>query len=181
MEEIYKFILYLDMDGVLTSSNYIIYIHDHLVDKDDEDKITYKYRNFMQQYCFQREAVDCLNKLYDKFPYCIILTTTRRFEFTSTEWNLIFRLNGIKAYVGGRTKSLAFDKNRYTWREDEIYDYHNAEGMFNFKNIPLIVIDDDSYDLQKYKDRLINVKTETGLTMDYYQEILDKLKAQGVK
>ena len=53
--------------------------------------------------------------------------------------------------------------------------------MFNFENIPFIIIDDDSFDLQKYKDKLINVKTETGLTMDYYDEIIEKLKNQGVE
>ena len=48
-------------------------------------------------------------------------------------------------------------------------------------NIPFIIIDDDSFDLQKYKDKLINVKTKSGLTLDYYNETIEKLKLQGVE
>ena len=135
----------------------------------------------MQQWCLQREAVDCLNAIYDKFPFTIILTTTRRFELKPTEWNTIFKINNVKAYIGGRTNKIS-KGNHISWREDEITDYHfKKDSMFNFENIPFIIIDDDSFDLQKYKDKLINVKTETGLTMDYYDEIIEKLKNQGVE
>lgn len=169
----YKFIMYLDMDGVTASENYIVKIHECFI-KDDKE---WKYRNFMQQYCLQKEAVETLNAIYDIAPYTIILSTTRRFEFTPTEWNLIYRLNGVKAYIGGRT-----DKSANHWREDEILEYHNKDaGMFSFKDRPFIVIDDDIFDLHKIEDKLIHVNTKTGLTMDYYDEIIDKLKRQGVE
>lgn len=175
----YKFILYLDMDGVTAGSNYIIKIHEALVDENEENK-DFEYRNFMQQWCFQKEAVEFLNRLYDIVPYTIILTTTRRFELTPTEWNTVYRINRIKAYIGGRTRKIS-KENYISWREYEIEDYHfKGEGMFTFKNIPFLIIDDDYYDLQMYKDKLIHVNTETGLTMDYFQEALDKLKLQGI-
>lgn len=177
--EKYKFIMYLDLDGVLTSSDYIKYIHKRFINSRHKE---FEYRNFMHKYCFQREAVECLNKLYDLLPYCIIITSTRRFEFTPTEWDFIFKLNGIKPYVGGRTLSFSKNKNRFTWREDEIEQYHYNKGsMFNFEKIPFIVIDDDIKDLMKLQDKLIKVKTKGGLTLEYYNEIINKLKLQGVE
>ncbi len=179
-DEKYKFILYLDMDGVTAGSNYIVKIHNALIHKEDENK-DFEYRNFMQQWCFQKEAVEFLNKLYDVAPYTIILTTTRRYELTPTEWNTVFKINKVKAYIGGRTNRIP-KENYISWREDEIEDYHfKGSGMFTFKNIPFLIIDDDIFDLYKYEDNLIHVDTETGLTMDYFQEALDKLKAQDVK
>lgn len=176
MDENYRFIMYLDYDGVLNSENYYMKIYKDFVQNDDNKKDFY-YRNFLSQFCIQKEAVECLNKVYDKFPFCIILTCTRRFEFTPTQWNFFFKeLNKVKAYIGGRT-----GKSKNFWREDEIYEYHNHSGLFNFKNIPLLVIDDDTKDLQKYKDKLINTNTKTGLTLDYYDEIIEKLKEQGVE
>lgn len=180
MEIKYKFILYLDMDGVTAGSNYIIKIHNALIHKEDEDK-DFEYRHFMQQYCFQKEAVEFLNKLYDLVPYVIILSSTRRFEFTPTEWNTIFKMNRVKAYIGGRTKRISKGKH-VSWREDEIEDYQfKGSGMFTFKNIPFLIIDDDIFDLYKYEDKLIHVNTETGLTMEYFQEAINKLKSQGVE
>ena len=178
--ENYKFILSLDMDGVPAGSNYIIKIHNALIQEHDEKK-DFEYRHFMQQYCFQKEAVEFLNKLYDLVPYTIILSSTRRFEFTPTEWNTIFKINRVKAYIGGRTNKIS--KGEYiSWREDEIEDYHfKGSGMFTFKNIPFLIIDDDIFDLYKYEDKLIHVDTETGLTLQYLNEAIEKLKKQGVE
>lgn len=175
----YKFILYLDLDGVLTSNNYIEMIHKVFVNKKDKN---FHYRNIFQQYMFQEEGINCLNALYNIIPYTIIISSTRRFEFTPSEWNFLFKLNGIKAYVGGRTDCYSKNKeHRFSWREDEIEKYHFIDGgMFSFKHLPFIIIDDDTFDLHKYEDKLVNVKTKTGLTMDYLDEILDKLKLQGV-
>lgn len=174
----YKFIMYLDLDGVLTSDDYIEYIHKSFIEYEGQDE--FHYRNFMHKYCFQYEGIECLNKLYDKFPYEIVLTSTRRFEFTIDEWNFIFKLNRLKPEIRGRVSKFAFDKDKFTWREDEIYKYHFHESPASFRELPFIIIDDDTFDLMKYKDKLIHVKTETGLTLNNYNEIIDKLKIQGV-
>ena len=50
-----------------------------------------------------------------------------------------------------------------------------------YKNCVFLQLDDDSFNLQKYKDKLINVKTKSGLTLDYYNETIEKLKSQGVE
>lgn len=186
MENKYKFVIYLDLDGVLTSSDYIEYIHRVFTNDNkikyygDFEKKSFHYRNFMHQCCFQHEGVECLNKVFNIVPYCIVLTSTRRFEYTPDEWNFIFKLNGIKADIIGRTDSFSFKENKFTWREDEIYKYHNHDNP-KLKELPFIVIDDDKFDLMKYEDKLINVKTETGLTMKYFNEMIEKLKAQDVK
>lgn len=175
MEEVkFRFIMYLDYDGVLNSENYFVKMHDYFI-KDEEE---WQYRNFMHQFCIQKEAVECLNKVYDKFPFCIILTATRRYEFSCTEWNFFFnKMNKVKAYIGGVT-----GKDKNNWRENEIEEYHFKDcGMFSLKNQPFIIIDDDKKDLQKFKDKLINTDFRTGLTIDYYNEIIEKLKQQGVE
>lgn len=160
-EDKFKFVLYLDMDGVLTSEDYIVKIHNSLMN--DMTKEEYRYRHFMQQYCFQTEAIDCLNKVYNQFPFVTILSSTRRFEFTPTEWNVIFGINSYKSYIGGRTNKLKqYTNDRYNWRADEIRDYHfKGDGMFTFKNIPFIIIDDDNFDLLEFEDNLIHVNTKT--------------------
>lgn len=173
----FKFILYLDMDGVTASSSYIIKIHNYIINKEDENK-DWEYRNFMQNWCFQKEAVECLNSIYDIIPYKIVLSTTRRFELDINGWNTVFKINKIKAEIIGRTSKCAFDKNKYTWREDEIYKYHYIDH--DLKDVSLIIIDDDSFDLQKFEDKLIKVDGTEGLTMKYYKEILDKLYKQGI-
>lgn len=178
MEETkYKFVMYLDYDGVFNSENYFVKMFETFVEKKDDGSKDFYYRNFVTKYCFQKEAVECLNKVYDKVPFYVIMTATRRFEFTPTEWNLIFRLNDCKPYVGGRT-----GKSERHWREDEIEAYHFKDaGMFSMKDLPFIIIDDDTFDLQKYKDKLVHTDNKTGLTLDYYDEIIEKLKMQGVE
>lgn len=175
-----KFILYLDLDGVLTSENFIVYTHNCLTEyNENKNKNTLHCRNFLQRFCFQQEGIDYLNKLYNEIQYDIVLSSTRRVEFSLDNWNFIFNLNKIKPKIIGITPHFSFNKDRYTWREDEIYKYHFIDNKLN--NIPFIIIDDDIFDLQKYKDRLIKVNTESGLTLDYYNETLEKLKNQGVK
>lgn len=179
-EDKYKFVLYLDMDGVTASNNYIIKVHNAFIKEGDDENKDFEYRNFMQSWCLQKEAVECLNKLYDVAPYTIVLSTTRRFELGIEEWNLVYRLNGVKAQIDGRTSKIS-KENYVGWREDEIEEYHSRDrGLSTLKNLPLIIIDDDKFDLMKYEDKLINVKTETGLTMEYFNEIIQKLKEQGV-
>lgn len=173
-----KFVLYLDLDGVLTSSNYIVMVHKSFVKKNDKK---FHYRNFMHQYCFQEEGVQYLNELYDLAPYCIVLTSTRRFQFDKNEWTFLFSLNGIKAEVVGRTDSFSFKPDRFTWREDEIYKYHYHSSPFGKNDTPFIIIDDDNFDLMTYTDKLIHVNTETGLTMEYLEETKQKLKNQNVE
>lgn len=172
-----KFILYLDLDGVLTSEDFIVYTHNCLTKHNtNKNRNSLHCRNFLQQYCFQQEGIDYLNKLYNEIPYDIVLSSTRRFQFSINDWNFIFNLNKIEPNIIGITPRFSLNKDRYTWREDEIYKYHSK-----LNNIPFIIIDDDSFDLQKYKDKLINVKTKSGLTLDYYNETIKKLKLQGVE
>ena len=168
-----NFIIYLDMDGVLTSEDYIVKMHESFItDKFDP---SFYYRNFMHQWCFQEEAVKCLNKLYDLMEYRIVISSTRRFELDRDSWNTVFRINNIKADVLGTTNKLKqYTNDRYNWRADEIKDYQSRI------NLPFIIIDDDNFDLLEYEDKLIHVSTEKGLTEDYLQEMVDKLKKQGV-
>lgn len=181
-EEKYKFILYLDMDGVTASTNYIVKIHDAFVGKNDNINKDFEYRNFMQQWCFQKEAVEFLNRLYDIAPYTIILTTTRRYELNLAEWNLIYRLNNIKANIDGITNKISRE-NHISWRESEIKEYHfrDRDVLTTLKNMPFLIIDDDNFDLMTYTDKLIHVNTETGLTMEYLEETKQKLKNQNVE
>ena len=65
-----KFILYLDLDGVLTSEDFIVYTHNCLTKHNtNKNKNSLHCRNFLRQYCFQQEGIDYLNKLYNEIPY----------------------------------------------------------------------------------------------------------------
>ena len=51
-----KFILYLDLDGVLTSEDFIVYTHNCLTKHNtNKNKNSLHCRNFLRQYCFQQE------------------------------------------------------------------------------------------------------------------------------
>lgn len=172
-----KFLLFLDLDGVLTSENYIVYTHNCLTKYNkDKNKNSLHCRNFLQRYCFQKAGIDYLNKLYEHTKYDIVLSSTRRFEFDLDKWNFIFKMNSIKPDIIGITTRFSFNKEKFTWREDEINKYL----IDNKIKIPFIVIDDDKFDLMTLEDKLIHVNTKLGLTLNNYNETKIKLKKQGV-
>lgn len=174
-----KFYMFLDLDGVMSPSNHLIQIHNKLnkYELENQRKEMFSYINFMQHYCFSYNAIQFLNDIYDSIPYNIVLTSTRRYEFSIAEWNTIFKINKIKAPIVGRTDKYSKTENHFIWREDEIEKYITD---YNLSEYPYIVIDDDVADLLNIKDHLINVNTDTGLTMNYIQLILRLLILQGL-
>ena len=162
-----KFILFLDLDGVLTPTNYLKMMHNKFITKDKN----FHYRNIMQRYIFDSDCVENLNQLYNKCKYSIVLTSTRRAEFTIEQWNFIFDINNIKADIIDCTPvSPNFV------RQDEIKQYINTNNI----TIPFIIIDDDIYDLIYYRSRLVHVMTSEGYNKNYFNKTLDILKWQGV-
>ena len=158
-----NYIIFLDLDGVLTPCNYLKYIHNKFVNEDN----SFHYRNILQRYIFSEDSVKCLNYLYDKCKYSIVLSSTRRYEFSLEQWNFIFDINQIKPNIIGVTPASS-----NCIRQDEITSYINKHNC----KLPFIVIDDDTFDLEQYKDVLIYVNGQTGLTLDYMGIIQQKLK-----
>ena len=173
-EERFKFIMYLDFDGVITPSDYIMEMHKKLVGDEKSDEGLH-YRNFNQRYCFSYNAVKFLNDLYDKCPYVIVMTTTRRFEHSVKEWRFIFKMNGIKPDIIDRTKFIK------AWREEEIVEYQKRNTVFSISKIPYIIVDDDSFDLKSLEDKLLLVNTKTGLVDKDMEKAVKILKAQGLE
>ena len=163
--------IFLDLDGVMTSEDYIIKMHECFI-KDKEDP-NFHYRHFMQQYCFQEEGVEFLNKLYEKYTYAIVITSTRRYEFTPDKWNFLFQLNGIKAPVIGITSKILGNGAR----EDEIMKYRIDNYI---DDVPFLAIDDDIFDLQEInvERKLIKVTTEKGLIPYYLPQAITSINQQ---
>ena len=166
-----NYIVFLDLDGVMTSTNYIEYVHKRFTLRGNTK---FKYRNFMHKYCFQEESIEYLNELYKLKPYGIVLTSTRRGEFKKMEeWNTIFKINGIDAPLIGRTEC-----SENNIREQEIIEY-NKRCLF--KNRPFIVLDDDTYDLKSLKSNLVHIDGKYGLSPKYLKISVEKLQSQGVE
>ena len=87
--------MFLDLDGVMSPSNHLIQIHNKLnkYELENQRKEMFSYINFMQHYCFSYNAIQVLNDIYDSIPYNIVLTSTRRYEFSIAEWNTIFKIS----------------------------------------------------------------------------------------
>ena len=167
----YEAFVFLDLDGVMTSNNYIINIHNTFIR--DKEFPNHHYKNFMTQYCFQQEGVVFLNELAKNFKYAIIISSTRRYEFSPEEWNFIFRLNGIHVPVIGTTYKTVYSN----LREDEIEEYREINHI---QNIPFIAIDDDIFDLKtlNQENKLIKVDTKEGLTVFYLRQAINLLNQQ---
>ena len=170
----FNFIMYLDFDGVITPVDHTINMHNKFIegDKNKEDLF---YRNFNQQYVFSYKAIEFLNQLHSKLPFAIVMTSSRRFEFSVKEWRFIFKLNGIKPEIVDRTKNIR------TWREEEILEYQNRKTFFSVSHVPFIVVDDDSFDLKSLEDKLLLVNGQHGLTMDYMPIAKRILRNQNLK
>lgn len=162
-----NFLLFLDLDGVLTPTKYLEEMHKKFITKDKN----FHYRNIMQRYIFDSNCVENLNQLYIKCKYSIVLTSTRRAEFTLEQWNFIFDINDIKANIIGCTPT----SDNFV-RQDEIRQYISKNNI----NIPFIIVDDDIYDLIYYRSRLIHVLSSEGYNKNYFNKTLDILKWQGV-
>ena len=76
MGEKYKFIMYLDMDGVLMSEKYIIYIHDTFIkDKKERNETEFYYRNFSILFTGDIEEI-AERELIKKYESSSILRST---------------------------------------------------------------------------------------------------------
>lgn len=170
----FNFIMYLDFDGVITPTDYIVNMHNKFIegDKNKEDLF---YRNFNQRYVFSYKAIEFLNELYSKLPFAIVMTSSRRFEFSVKEWRFIFKLNGIRPEIVDRTKNIR------TWREEEILEYQNRDTFFSVSHVPFIVVDDDSFDLKSLEDKLLLINNQQGLNIDYMPKAIKILQDQNLK
>lgn len=55
-------------------------------------------------------------------------------------------------------------------RDDEILEWVETHYVSNY-----VVLDDDSFDLEKVKDRLVQTKTDTGFTINKYNKAVEIL------
>jgi len=139
---IMKPILFLDIDGVLNSTESIL-------------------RNKTNQ-TFIPEAISALNEIVDATDCAVVLSSTWREPVQWAKLPSIFERNGLTGVyqrIIGRTP--LFDPSDGATREDEIdawLHHHEAQA-----NTPIAILDDESFEgqLRKY---LVRTETDRGLT-----------------
>lgn len=157
-------IIFCDIDGIVNT----IQIHKHklpwqrMIKKDG-----YYFDICHPSYCrvSNKQAVYWLEKLALETESEIVITSSWRIGNSTRKIARALYNSGLsrKVKIIDSTKQLGR-------RDDEILEWVETHYVSNY-----VVLDDDSYDLEKVKDRLVQTRTGAGLTIDEYNEAKLKL------
>jgi hypothetical protein len=134
--------LFLDIDGVLNSFNYLLSL-----DESDRDK-TRKH--------IDPTAVNILNKICEEIDPYIVVSSSWRIIHTINEIQDILTSNGFKYKLMGFTPQLYFAGRQ---RGDEIKKYIRDNKI---SALDIVILDDDS-DMRDLKNRLVKTSYYFGL------------------
>lgn len=164
-------IIFLDIDGVINTP----FIHNKT------PKLCSPSDGIVSNF----QAIQLLNWIYSQYKFDLVITSTWRLGTSPSSLQGVFIHSGLNPRIKilGFTPDLRtskydkhiklpFNKNIYihTRRGHEIDEWiksNNYEGDF-------IILDDDS-DMWKYKDKLIQLNCNDGLTMSKALEVLSRL------
>lgn len=157
-------VIFLDLDGIVNT----IQIHKHklpwqrMIKKDG-----YYFDICLPSYhrVSNKQAVRWLEKLALETESEIVITSSWRIGNSTKKIARALYNSGLsrKVKIIDSTKQIGR-------RDDEILEWIETHYISNY-----VVLDDDSFDLEKVKDRLVQAKTNTGLTFDEYLEAKLKL------
>ena len=126
-------------------------------------------------YVFENKAVDYINKIINKTGASIVLTTTHRFKYSTSEWVEIFKNRGINASI-----EKIDDKKTYEELNSKYLDI--ITWINSNKNEKIIIIDDDSSlnELpEDIKKLCVFTKPLVGLNDENYNQIINILLENG--
>ena len=164
-------VIFLDIDGVLNSDNYM---HE-LIDKNVRE-----YENDIYQF-IDENAVNIIVDLCKQYELKLVITSSwRHFNLKSTldyfKKNENKKLHTLIPYIIGITPRLYIENNfggyEFLDRGEEIQKYLNENNDIK----EYVIIDDDTDMLNEQLEHCVFVDNKHGLTESYIPEILNKLK-----
>ena len=152
-------IIFLDFDGVVNTIYYRYYKR--------FKKYQMRYATSADKIVNNRQAIQWLNELYDKYPYDIVVTSTWRLHSNCIQilynsgLNKKIKIIGYTPHLEGKTRGEEIKK----WIEDNNY--------INFNNFIILDDDTDMGDLDKY---LIKCDPYLGFTIYEFNKCIDFFK-----
>lgn len=163
-------VIFLDIDGVLNSDNYM---HELI------DKNVYEYENDIYQF-IDENAVNIIVDLCKQYDLKLVITSSwRHFNLSSTidyfKKNENKKLHPLIPYIIDVTPRIFVEMDDYShdfvMRGEEIYVWLMKHPVDNY-----VILDDDSDMLDEQILNFIQINRETGLTNDYINNIKEILK-----
>ena len=154
-----KRIIFLDFDGVVNTIYYRYYKR--------FKKYQMRYATSADKIVNNRQAIQWLNELYDKYPYDIVVTSTWRLHSNCIQilynsgLNKKIKIIGYTPYLEGKIRGEEIKK----WIEDNNY--------VNFNNF--IILDDDT-DMGDLDNHLIKCDPYLGFTIYEFEKCIDFFK-----
>lgn len=159
-------VIFLDIDGVLNSDNYM---HELI------DKNIHEYENDIYQF-IDENAVNIIVNLCKQYDLKLVITSSwRHYNLKSTlEWfnkEENKKLHPLIPYIIGITPRL------FEWHDDGSVDFEDRGYEIDFwieeqkEPIEYVILDDDTDMLESQKDNFIQINHKTGLTNDYLYNI----------
>jgi hypothetical protein len=148
--------LFLDIDGVLTSAR---------VHVASQKPGTWA--------AFDPVAVNFLEKVVDKWPAEIVISSTWRRIYDRYDWEGLFGLSNMTRYFHQNWRT-GLDGPK---RTHEIAEWLVAHGgpEYNY-----IILDDEDHSFtEEQKRHWVHTDSENGMTLENYSEILDKTQLRG--
>lgn len=157
-------VIFLDLDGIVNT----IQIHKHklpwqrMIKKDGYyfDICLPSYRRVSN-----KQAVLWLEKLALETKSEIVITSSWRIGNSTKKIARALYNSGLsrKVKIIDSTKQIGR-------RDDEILEWVETHYVSNY-----VVLDDDCFDLEKVKDRLVQTKTDIGFTINEYNKAVEIL------
>lgn len=154
-----KRIIFLDFDGVVNTIYYRYYKR--------FKKYQMRYATSADGIVNNRQAIQWLNELYDRYPYDIVVTSTWRLHSNCIQilynsgLNKKIKIIGYTPYLEGKIRGEEIKK----WIEDNNY--------INFNNFVVLDDDTDMGDLDNY---LIKCDPYLGFTIYEFEKCIDFFK-----
>lgn len=154
-----KKIIFLDIDGVLSSRNFL----KHRIKPEDKSK--YSYLDSM----IDKNAVKNLQKIVNKTNAEIVISSIVRINLYNELVEVLKKEKELNANIIGCTPILKTFRGVeiYQWIRDNI-DYLRIDSASNFHSY--LILDDDSDMLYFQKDNFIKVNNKNGLTKKYIRK-----------
>lgn len=157
-------LLFLDIDGVLSSGSYILRIEEQFDLVENQ---------------IDQDAVSLLNKITDATGAAIVVSSTWRLSFLDLPSGLLKIQKFLKSYgitgsvIGMTPYKMNAIRNQ---RGKEIQQWLNDNADTFPEGIEKFVIIDDDADMGRLKTHLVQTEFKNGLQENHVMEIIERLK-----
>ena len=158
-------IIFLDIDGVLNSEKFSIWIHEHP-----------EFCENGGHFWIDPEKVEMVINLCEETGAKIVISSSWRgwsLKTTLEDFSTYRDLSKLNPYIVGVTpKFFMMYSNTQISRGNEIQHYLNKHQSITH----YCIIDDDNDMLQEQQEKFVQTDNQVGLTVEDYQKVINILK-----